>query len=184
MDEESLHVMDICCPDRQYRPVSASSESAFFASSARPTARHLALQLLSHRHGCFQRSALPAGRRSRKDGVVRASMSNARRTDGRLGGTHRRPLLVFPSPLAVVWSLAYLNRAPIPGMSPFDSYPFQFLTFVMSVEAIFLSLFILMSSNRSNRQAHCCPVKSQIESIVWLAPLSRHKRRSLGKPVK
>jgi len=38
-------------------------------------------------------------------------------------------------------------------MSPFDSYPFQFLTFVMSVEAIFLSLFILMSSNHSNRQA-------------------------------
>ena len=46
-----------------------------------------------------------------------------------------------------------LNCSLIPGVRPFDPFPFQFLTFVVSLEAIFLSLFILMSQNRSSRQA-------------------------------
>ena len=35
----------------------------------------------------------------------------------------------------------------------FDPFPYPFLTFVVSLEAIFLSLFILISQNRANRQA-------------------------------
>jgi uncharacterized membrane protein len=35
----------------------------------------------------------------------------------------------------------------------FDPYPFQFLTLAVSLEAIFLSLFILMSQNLENRQS-------------------------------
>src|SRR5262249_3510911 len=35
----------------------------------------------------------------------------------------------------------------------FDPYPFSFLTFVVSLEAIFLSLFILISQGRETRQA-------------------------------
>jgi uncharacterized membrane protein len=46
-----------------------------------------------------------------------------------------------------------LNSGRVPGVRPFDPYPYQFLTFVVSLEAIFLSLFILMSQNRSSRQA-------------------------------
>lgn len=46
-----------------------------------------------------------------------------------------------------------LNSGYVPGIHPFDPFPYQFLTFVVSLEAIFLSLFILMSQNRSNRQA-------------------------------
>jgi uncharacterized membrane protein len=46
-----------------------------------------------------------------------------------------------------------LNCGVISGLRPFDPFPFQFLTFVVSLEAIFLSLFILMSQNRSNSQA-------------------------------
>jgi len=46
-----------------------------------------------------------------------------------------------------------LNYGLVPGLRPFDPFPFQFLTFVVSLEAIFLSLFILMSQNRSNAQA-------------------------------
>ena len=41
----------------------------------------------------------------------------------------------------------------MPGIRPFDPFPYQFLTFVVSLEAIFLSLFILMSQNRANKQA-------------------------------
>ena len=34
-------------------------------------------------------------------------------------------------------------------MKPFDPYPFGFLTMVVSLEAIFLSIFVLVSQNRS-----------------------------------
>jgi uncharacterized membrane protein len=37
--------------------------------------------------------------------------------------------------------------------SPFDPFPFSFLTLVVSLEAIFLSVFVLMSQNRMTRQA-------------------------------
>ena len=36
---------------------------------------------------------------------------------------------------------------------PFDAFPYPFLTLVVSLEAIFLSLFILMSQNRASLQA-------------------------------
>src|SRR4029450_10380261 len=35
----------------------------------------------------------------------------------------------------------------------FDPFPFSFMTLVVSLEAIFLSLFIMMSQNRMQRQA-------------------------------
>ena len=47
----------------------------------------------------------------------------------------------------------FLNAGLVPGIPRFDPYPYQFLTFVVSLEAIFLSLFILMSQNRGNKQA-------------------------------
>jgi uncharacterized membrane protein len=36
---------------------------------------------------------------------------------------------------------------------PFDPYPYALLTMIVSLESIFLSLFILMSQNRATRQA-------------------------------
>jgi uncharacterized membrane protein len=36
---------------------------------------------------------------------------------------------------------------------PFDPYPFNFLTLVVSLEAIFLAIFVLMSQNRMTREA-------------------------------
>lgn len=35
----------------------------------------------------------------------------------------------------------------------FDPYPYQFLNFVVAVEAIFLATFVLMAQNRQSRQA-------------------------------
>ena len=46
------------------------------------------------------------------------------------------------------WIWVNLKRDP-----PFDAYPFPVLSLVVALEAIFLSLFILMSQNRSNLQA-------------------------------
>jgi len=41
-----------------------------------------------------------------------------------------------------------VNWIPIPGFKPFDPYPFGFLTLAVSLEAIFLSVFVLLSQNR------------------------------------
>ena len=50
-----------------------------------------------------------------------------------------------------LWLL--VNTGTIPGVPPFDPYPYSFLTLVVSLEAIFLSVFVLMSQNRMTRQA-------------------------------
>ncbi|MEI6714018.1 MAG: DUF1003 domain-containing protein [Verrucomicrobiota bacterium] len=41
-----------------------------------------------------------------------------------------------------------VNWVPIPGIPQFDPYPFGFLTLAVSLEAIFLSVFVLLSQNR------------------------------------
>lgn len=46
-----------------------------------------------------------------------------------------------------------LNLGNSPHRKAFDPFPFPLLTLVVSLESIFLSLFILMSQNRSSRQA-------------------------------
>lgn len=46
-----------------------------------------------------------------------------------------------------------VNVGLVPGVSPFDPYPFSFLTLVVSLEAIFLAIFVLMSQNRAARLA-------------------------------
>ena len=55
----------------------------------------------------------------------------------------------------LVWFAAWivLNLGAIPGIEPFDEFPFGLLTLVVSLEAIFLSLFLLISQNRMTRQA-------------------------------
>src|SRR5215475_13288858 len=53
----------------------------------------------------------------------------------------------------VVWFGGWILWHFLPGVPQairFDPYPFQFLTFVVSLEAIFLSTFILISQNRQN----------------------------------
>src|ERR1700730_12468728 len=41
----------------------------------------------------------------------------------------------------------------MPGHRSFDPFPYSLLTMIVSLESIFLSLFILMSQNRATRQA-------------------------------
>jgi len=42
-------------------------------------------------------------------------------------------------------------NSPLPGMLQFDPYPFGMLTTIVSLEAIFLSIFVLMTQNRESR---------------------------------
>jgi uncharacterized membrane protein len=59
--------------------------------------------------------------------------------------------IVFHFVWFVVW--IFFNSPYVPDALRFDPYPYPFLTFTVSLEAIFLSLFILMSQNRAARQA-------------------------------
>jgi uncharacterized membrane protein len=55
----------------------------------------------------------------------------------------------------VIWFAAWLivNGGLIPGIPGFDPFPFPLLTMVVSLEAIFLSLFVLASENRQARHS-------------------------------
>jgi uncharacterized membrane protein len=46
-----------------------------------------------------------------------------------------------------------VNVGLLPGIRPFDPFPFSLLTLVVSLEAIFLAIFVLMSQNRAARLA-------------------------------
>jgi uncharacterized membrane protein len=54
---------------------------------------------------------------------------------------------------------------PIFGIKPFDPYPFGFLTLTVSLEAIFLSVFVLLSQNRQSAKDH---IRSDVEYDVNL----------------
>jgi uncharacterized membrane protein len=57
--------------------------------------------------------------------------------------------------LHIIWFTVWiiLNVGRVRGIQPFDPYPFTFLTMVVSLEAIFLSIFVLISQNRMTHQA-------------------------------
>jgi uncharacterized membrane protein len=46
-----------------------------------------------------------------------------------------------------------VDTGAVRGSRPFDPFPFPFLTMTVSLEAIFLALFVLASQNRLARQA-------------------------------
>lgn len=48
----------------------------------------------------------------------------------------------------VLWFLGWIVWNVLPSVPHFDPYPFGFLTMVVSLEAIFLSIFVLVSQNR------------------------------------
>jgi CRP/FNR family cyclic AMP-dependent transcriptional regulator len=60
----------------------------------------------------------------------------------------------------IIWII--VNTMPL-GIRPFDPYPFSFLTMIVSLEAIFLSCFVLVSQNR---QAEKDRVRADIEYDV------------------
>ncbi len=52
--------------------------------------------------------------------------------------------------LNAIWFLAWIGWNTAPAIFHFDPYPFGFLTMVVSLEAIFLSIFVLISQNRQS----------------------------------
>jgi uncharacterized membrane protein len=59
--------------------------------------------------------------------------------------------LVLNVLLMVLWAL--INLGLIPGVKPFDRFPFGILALIVSAEGIILTIFVLISQNRLMRQA-------------------------------
>ena len=70
------------------------------------------------------------------------------------------PFLIINGVWFATWIL--LNTAPL-GITAFDPYPFGLLTMIVSLEAIFLSCFVLVSQNRQTEKDR---VRSDIEYEV------------------
>ena len=61
------------------------------------------------------------------------------------------PVLAMHVAWFTLWIAA--NRELLPGVAPFDAFPFPILSMMVSLEAIFLALFVLASQNRLARQS-------------------------------
>ncbi|OGF62693.1 hypothetical protein A2662_03880 [Candidatus Giovannonibacteria bacterium RIFCSPHIGHO2_01_FULL_45_33] len=59
------------------------------------------------------------------------------------------------------WILA--NTGAVPGLAPFDRFPFGLLTMIVSLEAIFLSTVVLISQNRESTLAR---LRMELDLIV------------------
>jgi uncharacterized membrane protein len=55
--------------------------------------------------------------------------------------------------VAVLLAWVGANLGLVPGVRPFDPFPFEFLNFLVGAEAILLSTFVLMTQNRQTKQA-------------------------------
>jgi|RhiMetdeSRZDD1v2_1073273.scaffolds.fasta_scaffold118910_4 uncharacterized membrane protein len=51
----------------------------------------------------------------------------------------------------LIWFAVWIIIDTVPGIKHFDPFPFNFLTLIVSLEAIFLSTFILISQNHETR---------------------------------
>lgn len=68
--------------------------------------------------------------------------------DRMIGFASSSPFLVIHAIGFVAW--LYWN-SPFSGLPKFDPYPYGMLTMVVSLEAIFLSIFVLMTQSRESR---------------------------------
>ncbi len=66
--------------------------------------------------------------------------------------TQRFGTVLFLS-INAVWFISWLliNLNLVPGIKPFDPFPFGLLTMIVSLEAIFLAIIVLISQNREEK---------------------------------
>jgi uncharacterized membrane protein len=68
--------------------------------------------------------------------------------DHMIGVASSTPFLVIHAVMFVLWILWNTPGVPLPR---FDPYPYGMLTTIVSLEAIFLSIFVLMTQSRESR---------------------------------
>src|SRR3954453_17612120 len=101
---------------------------------------------------------LPGVAKTNIDAIVNLEreMLQQRSTADRIGNRITRFAGSVPFLAAnVVWFSIWvaLNTGLIPGVRPFDPYPFNFLCLLVAWEAIFLTTFVLMTQARQDRHA-------------------------------
>ena len=69
--------------------------------------------------------------------------------------------LVFNMVWFIIW--IGLNTGIIPGVQPFDPFPFGFLTMIVSLEAIVLAIVVLISQNR---EAQIATLREEIDVYI------------------
>ena len=75
------------------------------------------------------------------------------------------PFVVFHVLLFAFWGV--INSGWIPAVKPFDPFPFGLLTMIVSLEAIFLAIIVLISQNRAAKIAEIREeVDLQVNSIT------------------
>jgi uncharacterized membrane protein len=68
--------------------------------------------------------------------------------DRMIGVASATPFLIIHAIIFIAW---LFWNSPISGLPKFDPYPYGMLTLVVSLEAIFLSIFVLMTQSRESR---------------------------------
>jgi uncharacterized membrane protein len=96
--------------------------------------------------------------------------------------------IVFHAVWFAIW--LWLNSGSL-GRLAFDPFPHQLLSTVVSLESIFLSLFILMSQNRSNVQAdqrnhldlqiNLLSEEENTKMLQMLQTIYEHHKLAIGK---
>jgi uncharacterized membrane protein len=81
--------------------------------------------------------------------------------------------------LHILWFIIWvaLNVGLMGASFQFDEYPFGLLTMIVSLEAIFLSTFVMVSQNRQAARANIrsqVDFESNLQSLIWLVHLA-HK---------
>ena len=82
--------------------------------------------------------------------------------------SNRLPIIAGSTPFLVFhvgWFAAWIGWNELAGHRAFDPFPFGLLTMVVSLEAIFLSLFVLMTQNRESTIAE---VREEVTLAVTL----------------
>jgi uncharacterized membrane protein len=86
-------------------------------------------------------------------------------------------LLIF-----ITWIM--INTGHIPGVKPFDKFPFSLLTTSVSLEAIILAILVLISQNRAAKVAHLREevqlqvnvlTEEEITRVMWMLVLLLQK---------
>jgi uncharacterized membrane protein len=85
------------------------------------------------------------------EGESRKARSSVERIGDTIAIQAGRPWFIV---VHCVWFFLWMvGNTPSLRSKPFDPFPYSFLTMAVSLESIFLALFLLMSQNRSNVQA-------------------------------
>ena len=74
----------------------------------------------------------------------------------------------------VIWIV--INVGLVGTGLKFDEYPFGLLTMIVSLEAIFLSTFVMVSQNRQAARANIrsqVDFESNLQSLIWLVHLAQ-----------